>query len=226
MLACHVKATKLPVLPLKAFPITGRGSQKPQRFPQRLGIVCCFTASIGTGRRLARAAEMEGSISLKNLVSQCVDLAQRAGAHIRVVSDKESEIEGSLGTHDKGLGTGNFDPQTIADRQAQRCIVENLRAVYGMDLRIVGEEGELGKHCLLIQVFAHCYTSHLFVDVHLFEHLAYDFFSYINQAKYSVQSGNNSIAFGVRFFFKVPMTLVCKGRFFTSLPCTVRCGGR
>lgn len=94
---------------------------------------------------------MEGSISLKNLVSQCVDLAQRAGAHIRVVSNKESEIEGSLATHDKGLGTGNFDPQTIADRQAQRCIVENLRAVYGMDLRIVGEEGELGKHCLLIK---------------------------------------------------------------------------
>ncbi len=157
MLACHVKATKLPVLPLKAFPITGRGSQKPQT--QRLAIFCCFTASIGTTRRIARAAGMEGlSISLKSLVSQCVDLAQRAGAHIRVVSDKESEIEGSLGTHDKGLGTGNFDPQTIADRQAQRCIVENLRAVYGMALRIVGEEGELGKHCLLIQVCVHCYT--------------------------------------------------------------------
>ena len=39
---------------------------------------------------------------------------------------------------------GNFDPQTLADRQAQRCIVENLRAIYGSQLRIVGEEGELG----------------------------------------------------------------------------------
>ena len=39
---------------------------------------------------------------------------------------------------------GNFDPQTLADRQAQRCIVENLRAIYGSQLRIVGEEGEGG----------------------------------------------------------------------------------
>ena len=160
------------------------------------------------------------SISLKSLVSQCVDLAQRAGVLIREVSDKKAEFGSSLGRtvvekmlvgccpsmlrdfelptptplknvlgyswigqdaarrvlecelhfckyivghhgsnswsqsqvelsapgmHDKGLGTGNFDPQTIADRQAQRCIVENLRAIYGMSLRVVGEEGELGE---------------------------------------------------------------------------------
>ncbi|CAK9072661.1 3'(2') [Durusdinium trenchii] len=83
------------------------------------------------------------TISLKRLVSQCVDLAERAGHHIRTVSGK-LETSGSLQMHDKGLGTGVFDPQTIADRQAQRCIVENLRAVYGMDLHVVGEEGELG----------------------------------------------------------------------------------
>ncbi|CAL1126977.1 unnamed protein product [Cladocopium goreaui] len=87
-------------------------------------------------------AEMAEHISLKGLVSQCVDLAQRAGELIRAVSDNKSEC--GIGTHDKGLGTGNFDPQTLADRQAQRCIVENLRAIYGSQLRIVGEEGELG----------------------------------------------------------------------------------
>ncbi|CAE7394622.1 Bpnt1 [Symbiodinium sp. CCMP2592] len=38
----------------------------------------------------------------------------------------------------------NFDPQTVADRQAQRCVVENLRALYGASLRVVGEEGDLG----------------------------------------------------------------------------------
>ena len=36
-----------------------------------------------------------------------------------------------------------FDPQTIADRLAQRCIVENLREEYGSQLRVVGEEGDL-----------------------------------------------------------------------------------
>lgn len=37
-------------------------------------------------------AEMVSShISLKGLVSQCVDLAQRAGELIRAVSDKKSE---------------------------------------------------------------------------------------------------------------------------------------
>lgn len=64
-------------------------------------------------------------------------------------------------------------------------------------------------------MFAHCYTVHLFVDVPLFEHLAYDFFSYTNQAKHSVQSGTKRIL--VPFLFLIPMTLVCTGTFFTSL---------
>ena len=37
-----------------------------------------------------------------------------------------------------GVEAGDFDPQTTADRRAQRCIVENLRAIYGSALRIVG----------------------------------------------------------------------------------------
>ena len=44
--------------------------------------------------------------------------------------------------HDKGEGSGTFDPQTLADRQAQRCIVENLRLLHP-ELRMVGEEGDL-----------------------------------------------------------------------------------
>ncbi|OLP87813.1 hypothetical protein AK812_SmicGene30918 [Symbiodinium microadriaticum] len=66
---------------------------------------------------------------------------------IRGISEKAATEEGreALRLHDKGSGTGNFDPQTVADRQAQRCVVENLRALYGASLRVVvGEEGDLG----------------------------------------------------------------------------------
>ncbi|CAE7864986.1 Bpnt1, partial [Symbiodinium necroappetens] len=92
------------------------------------------------------AAAPEETVSLRRLVSQCVDLAQRAGALIRGISEKAATEEGreALRLHDKGSGTGNFDPQTVADRQAQRCVVENLRALYGASLRVVGEEGDLG----------------------------------------------------------------------------------
>eukprot|EP00439_Symbiodinium_sp_Y106_P048181 s936_g6.t1 len=94
----------------------------------------------------AATSEAPEAVSLRCLVSQCVDLAQRAGALIRGISEKAATEEGreALRLHDKGSGTGNFDPQTVADRQAQRCVVENLRALYGASLRVVGEEGDLG----------------------------------------------------------------------------------
>ena len=44
-------------------------------------------------------AEMAEHISLKGLVSQCVDLAQRAGELIRAVSDNKSEC---------GIGAANL----------------------------------------------------------------------------------------------------------------------
>lgn len=83
------------------------------------------------------------AVSLRRLVSQCVDLAERAGALIREVSENASTPGGvRAGLVDKGK-QGTFDPQTVADRLAQRCIVDNLRAVYQRRLRIIGEEGEL-----------------------------------------------------------------------------------
>ena len=107
------------------------------------GLVCARAARLA---RLPRPAMVEAEVSLRSLVSQCVELAQRAGTLIRGISDKASTEEGreALRLHDKGSATGNFDPQTVADRQAQRCIVENLRALYGTSLRVVGEEGNLG----------------------------------------------------------------------------------
>ena len=87
---------------------------------------------------MAATSEAPEAVSLRCLVSQCVDLAQRAGALIRGISEKAATEEGreALRLHDKGTGTGNFDPQTVADRQAQRCVVENLRALYGASLRV------------------------------------------------------------------------------------------
>jgi len=80
---------------------------------------------------------------MRVLVAQCVDLAGRAGKLIREVSD--TVADGSdLGLVNKGQEPGSFDPQTLADRRAQMCIVENLRAVYGAAIKIVGEEGDLG----------------------------------------------------------------------------------
>jgi len=89
----------------------------------------------------------EQTFSLRELTSRCCDLANRAGELIRDVSDRAASggSTSDLGLVDKGADAGTFDPQTVADRRAQRCIVEGLRAVYGNELRIVGEEGELGS---------------------------------------------------------------------------------
>mmetsp|Transcript_48224 Transcript_48224/g.151471 ORF Transcript_48224/g.151471 Transcript_48224/m.151471 type:complete len:872 (+) Transcript_48224:29-2644(+) len=96
----------------------------------------------------AEATSMAPSdaVSIRVLVSQCVDLTERAGQLIREVSDKAARgaPASELGLVNKGEGEGTFDPQTLADRRAQRCIVENLRGVYGASIKIVGEEGDLG----------------------------------------------------------------------------------
>lgn len=93
-------------------------------------------------------AAVASRVSLRTLTSECVDLAKRAGELIREVSSK-IERDGAtvqLGLFDKGEAEGlGFDPQTVADRRAQRLIVENLRGVYGTSIRIVGEEGDLGS---------------------------------------------------------------------------------
>ncbi|CAJ1368873.1 unnamed protein product [Effrenium voratum] len=136
-LALRCRANRSPN-PAPAAVVAGGGllAQRSTRTRRRMAGASCG-AGLGAGE-----------VSIRTLVSECVDLAQRAGDQIRAVSNKvqagTAGAEQSLGLLDKGAGTGAFDPQTLADRQAQRCIVENLRQVYGMALRVVGEEGELG----------------------------------------------------------------------------------
>ncbi|XP_001630227.2 3'(2'),5'-bisphosphate nucleotidase 1 [Nematostella vectensis] len=69
------------------------------------------------------------------LVSSSVSIANRAGSVIRDILKK-----GELGIIDKSAaGSGKFDPQTEADRAAQRCIIGSLLVQFP-SLRIVGEE--------------------------------------------------------------------------------------
>lgn len=75
-------------------------------------------------------------LNLEELVSACVDLAQKAGEVIR-----EVHRSGKLNVQIKGKTlTGLDDPLTEADLRAQQLIIRGLRNVWGEELSIIGEE--------------------------------------------------------------------------------------
>ena len=79
--------------------------------------------------------------------------AERGGREaIRAVFDSgdlqavDKDKEASTGAHAPradGAPAVLHDPQTLADLESQKIIIGNLVRVFGADLRIVGEEGEL-----------------------------------------------------------------------------------
>lgn len=73
------------------------------------------------------------------LVSCSVAAANKAGIIIRSVLQN-----GDLGVVDKGCGKGEFDPQTIADRAAQKCIITSLQKKFPA-VKIVGEEEDYSE---------------------------------------------------------------------------------
>lgn len=98
------------------------------------------------------------TISLQELLSVCYDLSKAAGDSIRRIFDSgdlgaiDKDVSGATGrgqlqTPPNASGGIDFgaiaDPQTLADLESQRIIIGNLLRIYGPDLRIVGEEGEL-----------------------------------------------------------------------------------
>mgnify|MGYP001105364251 CR=1 FL=1 len=96
-----------------------------------------------------QAIQTPATIDLRQLLSVCYELSQHAGESIRRIFDS-----GNLGAIDKdpshpqsASSPGQFgninDPQTLADLESQRVIIGNLIRLYGPDLKIVGEEGEL-----------------------------------------------------------------------------------
>ena len=97
-------------------------------------------------RQYSMSATPPHDINLLELVSACVDAAEHAAEIIRSVFSS-----GKLDTIDKSAGGNNdgasFDPQTVADRRAQQCIVASIVAAFPQcKLRIIGEEDEVISH--------------------------------------------------------------------------------
>lgn len=76
---------------------------------------------------------------MNELLSDIVQVAIVAGHEIRKIGSSEND----LNVVDKAKVNCTLDPQTIADRYAQKIIVCSLRAKYENRITIVGEEGEL-----------------------------------------------------------------------------------
>jgi len=103
-----------------------------------------------------------GTIDLVELISACVSLVDEAGESIRKIfksgklgtieKDEQAAAANGAAASSTSASTSAssppvefVDPQTLADVESQRIIISNLVRLFGRQLRIIGEEGELER---------------------------------------------------------------------------------
>lgn len=104
----------------------------PLRIESALAVALCFLAALPN---ITPAAAFQ----IGPLLSSCVDACQRGCNEIRSVQAGREQSGGDLAVELKDSGDAR-SALTEADTAAQRAIVGALRATWGDDLHIVGEE--------------------------------------------------------------------------------------
>ena len=81
------------------------------------------------------------ALQMGPLLSTCVDACEAGCAQIRAVQAQRGDTDTTMDFELKVAGD-NRSALTAADTAAQRVIVGSLRAAWGVNLRIVGEEDD------------------------------------------------------------------------------------